>query len=52
MIKALASDELKTIWSGLGANPPNLWGPDFGQFVGSEVKRWAEVVKNSGAKLD
>ena len=52
MKKALASDELKTIWSGLGANPPNVWGPDFGQFVGSEVKRWAEVVKNSGAKLD
>ena len=52
MKKALASDELKTIWSGLGANPPNQWGPDFGHFVGSEVKRWAEVVKNSGAKLD
>ena len=52
MKKALASDELKTIWSGLGANPPNLWGPDFGQFVGSEIKRWAEVVKKSGAKLD
>ena len=52
MMKALASDELKTIWSGLGANPPHLWGPDFGKFVGSEIKRWAEVVKNSGAKLD
>ena len=52
MKKALAADELKTIWSGLGANPPNVWGPDFGQFVGSEIKRWAEVVKNSGAKLD
>ena len=52
MKKALAGDDLKTIWSGLGANPPNVWGPDFGQFVGSEIKRWAEVVKNSGAKLD
>ena len=50
--KALASDELKTIWSGLGANPPNLWGADFGGFVGSETKRWAEVVKTSGAKLE
>jgi tripartite-type tricarboxylate transporter receptor subunit TctC len=50
--KALASDEIKTSWAGLGANPPNLWGADFGQFVGSEIKRWAEVVKNSGAKLD
>jgi tripartite-type tricarboxylate transporter receptor subunit TctC len=52
MRKALNSDELKTLWNGLGAETPNLWGDDFGRFVGSEVKRWAEVVKNSGAKLD
>ena len=50
--KALGSDELKTAWAALGANPPNVWGPDFGRFVGSEIKRWAEVVKSSGAKLD
>ncbi len=52
MKKALTSDELKSIWAGLGANPPSLWGADFGRFVSSEIKRWAEVVKNSGAKLD
>ena len=50
--KALGSDDMKASWAGLGANPPNLWGPDFGRFVGSEIKRWAEVVKGSGAKLD
>ena len=52
MKKALNSDELKAAWAGLGANPPNVWGPDFGRFVGSEVKRWAEVVKTSGARLE
>jgi tripartite-type tricarboxylate transporter receptor subunit TctC len=52
MKKALASDELKTIWAGLGANPPNLWGADFNRFVQGETRRWAEVVKKSGAKLD
>jgi tripartite-type tricarboxylate transporter receptor subunit TctC len=52
MRKALNSDELKATWTGLGTETPNLWGADFGTFVGSEVKRWAEVVKSSGAKLD
>jgi tripartite-type tricarboxylate transporter receptor subunit TctC len=52
MRKALGSDELKTAWNGMGADIPNLYGEAFGAFVSSEVKRWATVVKNSGAKLD
>lgn len=50
--KAFASDEIRSIWHGLGADAPNLYGEAFGQFVSAEVKRWAEVVKRSGAKLD
>jgi tripartite-type tricarboxylate transporter receptor subunit TctC len=50
--KAFATDEIRHIWNGLGAETPNLYGDAFGQFVSAETKRWAEVVKRSGAKLD
>lgn len=50
--KAYNSDELKVIWNGLGAEVPDTYGDGFGKFVTSEIKRWAEVAKASGAKLD
>jgi tripartite-type tricarboxylate transporter receptor subunit TctC len=50
--KAFASDEIKSAWTGLGTEMPNLWGDDYARFVSAEVKRWAEVVKASGVKLD
>ena len=52
MKKALNADELKAAWTGLGAEAPNLWGDTFGKFVSAEVKRWAQVVQTSGAKLE
>jgi tripartite-type tricarboxylate transporter receptor subunit TctC len=50
--KAAATDDIKTSWSNSGAEFPNLTGPQFGSFVNSEIKKWAGVVKASGAKLD
>ncbi|WP_431265141.1 Bug family tripartite tricarboxylate transporter substrate binding protein [Roseateles chitinivorans] len=50
--KAYATEDLKTIWTGLGTDMPTLYGDAFGKFVHGEVVRWADVVKRSGAKLD
>ena len=50
--KAFATTELQTAWTSLGTDTPKLYGDAFGKFVGTEIKRWAEVVKGSGAKLD
>ncbi len=52
MRRAAATDELKAIWASNGAEFGNLSPPQFGSFVSAEVKRWAAVVKASGAKLD
>jgi tripartite-type tricarboxylate transporter receptor subunit TctC len=50
--KALNTPELKEAWTGLGADTPNLYGDAFGKFAATETRRWAEVVKASGATLD
>jgi tripartite-type tricarboxylate transporter receptor subunit TctC len=52
MTKTFATTEMQATWNGLGAEVPNLYGEAFGKFASAEIKRWAEVVKNSGAKLD
>ena len=50
--KVAASDEIKTIWATNGAEFGSLTPTQFGGFVSGEVKRWAAVVKTSGAKLE
>lgn len=50
--KALNSPELKTSWLNNGSDTPNLTGEAYGKFVSSEIKRWADVAKASGAKMD
>ena len=52
MKKALAVDELKAIWTNNGSEIPNVTMAAFGGFVNAEIKRWAAVVKASGAKLE
>lgn len=47
-----AGDDVKIAWQNNGAEFPQLTGVQFGAFVNAEIKRWAAVVKASGAKLD
>jgi tripartite-type tricarboxylate transporter receptor subunit TctC len=50
--KAATTEELKAVWASNGAEFGTLTPQQFGSFVNSEIKRWAAVVKVSGAKLD
>jgi tripartite-type tricarboxylate transporter receptor subunit TctC len=50
--RAASTDEAKALWANQGAEFPALTGAAFGGFVSGEVRRWAQVVKASGARLD
>ncbi|MEO5733982.1 MAG: tripartite tricarboxylate transporter substrate-binding protein, partial [Rubrivivax sp.] len=52
MRKVLAVPEIEAGWARNGAAIPDLAGAKFGSFVNAEIKRWAAVVKASGAKLE
>ena len=49
---AINTPKLKAIWASNGSETPSLYGEAFGKVVNSDVKRWAGVVKKSGATLD
>jgi tripartite-type tricarboxylate transporter receptor subunit TctC len=50
--KALGTDELKAVWASQGADFPNSTPAQFAAFLNADIKRWAAVVKASGAQLD
>lgn len=47
-----AADEIKAIWASNGAEYGGMTQAQFAKFVSTEVRRWAQVVKAAGAKLD
>lgn len=50
--KALATQELREIWLANGSEVPTMSQAEFARFLNAEIKRWAQVTKSSGAKLD
>ncbi len=50
--KASQTDDAKAVWAAQGAEFPNLTGAQFDTFIKTELRKWSQVVKASGAKLD
>lgn len=47
-----AQPEVRSRMTDQGADPAFLGADDFAKFLGTELARWSDVVKKSGAKLD
>lgn len=51
-VKALGTTDIKERFMDLGAVPGPMSSEAFGDFIRSEITRWSEVVKASGAKVE
>jgi tripartite-type tricarboxylate transporter receptor subunit TctC len=50
--QVLATPEIRSRMISQGADPAFLGSEDFAKFLATEMPRWAEAVRKSGAKLD
>jgi tripartite-type tricarboxylate transporter receptor subunit TctC len=50
--KALKAPDMIARVRELGSEPGTAFGKDFGAFMAAETKKWAEVIRASGAKAD
>ena len=47
--KALNTPEIKQVWLNNGSDTPTFTQEQFAQFLHGEIRRWAQVVQQSGA---
>lgn len=52
VVKAINTPELRETWANNGSDIALMKQADFARFLNAEIKRWAQVTKASGAKLD
>jgi tripartite-type tricarboxylate transporter receptor subunit TctC len=52
VVKAISGPELRDIWASQVSETTTMSQDQFAKFLSSEIKRWAQVTKTSGAKLD
>src|SRR5256885_418332 len=50
--KALEAPDMVARIRELGSEPGTAFGKDFGAFMAAETRKWAEVIRTSGAKAD
>jgi tripartite-type tricarboxylate transporter receptor subunit TctC len=50
--KALATPAIRERMQSQGAIPSGMAPADFARFIDAETRKWAQVVKASGAKID
>jgi tripartite-type tricarboxylate transporter receptor subunit TctC len=50
--KALKAPDMISRIRELGSEPGTAFGDDFATFLAAETKKWAEVIRASGAKAD
>lgn len=52
VVKAISGLELKDIWASQVSETTTMSPDQFAKFLSAEIKRWADVTKTSGAKLE
>ena len=52
LVKTMALPDVRQRFSDLGATPTATTPEQLKAFTADEVKRWAEVIKQSGAKVE
>ncbi len=52
VVKAVSSPELRDIWANQGSETTTMTPDQFSKLLAGDIKRWADVTKASGAKLD
>jgi tripartite-type tricarboxylate transporter receptor subunit TctC len=50
--KVLKQPEVIARMHELGAEPGNLFGPDFTKFMDAEIARWGEIIRKSGTQAE
>ncbi|HVF65130.1 MAG TPA: tripartite tricarboxylate transporter substrate-binding protein, partial [Casimicrobiaceae bacterium] len=50
--KAMQAPSIKEVWSQQGASPGGNAPAEFAAFVKTEIAKWGDVAKQSGARID